>query len=440
MHPIVACSTPWGRAAISVVRLSGFDLKPLLQEICRPRGGFPPPRRSRLASLVEGGEVFDEGLLTFFPQPASYTGEDCAEISCHGNPLVVERLLAAAVAAGARMAEPGEFTRRALLNGRIDLPRAEAVLQAIDATSHRGLDIARAGQSGEVSALVVSLAEGLRFAIAELEAALDYPGEVEGPEDLEQKLRDLGQRAQAAADTFQAGRVLVEGARVAIVGPVNAGKSSLFNALGGSTRALVSPTPGTTRDVVERRVVVDSVAVTLLDTAGERDTDDPLERAGRALGQEMSDDADLLLVVLPAHAPQEADGILARTEGRSRLLVGNHMDRTGAVSRYAGHELIPTCATRGDGIEALGCAIANALVGEEPGEAQLVIASQRQRDRLLEVVNCVDSALQALDGEAGPAVAAEELYRALERLDALLGRDTREAVLDVLFTRFCIGK
>lgn len=441
--PIVACATPWGRAAVALVRVSGEGLRPLLERVCLPRGGWPPARHARLCGLQDEAGVFDEGLLTFFEGPRSYTGEDSAEISCHGNPVVVERLLAALVGAGARPAEPGEFTRRAFLNGRMDLTRAEAVLQAIQATSPAGLAVARAGLDGAVAALADALRDGLTDAVAELEARLDYPDEdlsFTADEALAARVAELGARAAAAASTFRSGRVLVDGATVALVGPVNAGKSSLFNALGGSVRALVSPEPGTTRDVVERRVVLGAVAVTLLDTAGLREDAGALESAGIELGRALVADADLTLVVVPAHEPERARGALAETEGRNRILVGNHADRPGAVHALDGAPLLPTCATSGAGLDALREAITAALVGELPGGARLVIASQRQRDLLLEVSRRAEAAVEAFLGQAGVAVAAEELFGALERLDALTGRDTREAVLDRLFARFCVGK
>jgi len=432
---IAACATPWGRAALAVLRLSGEGADALARAFVRPQGGWPPARRARLATFFDAEGDFDEGLITWMPGPASYTGEDCLELSCHGNPLVVERLLAAAVSGGARIAEPGEFTRRAFLNGRVDLTRAEAVLQAIEARTPQGLQVARRGLAGEVQALSASLREGLVAAIAELEARLDYPSEdltFEDDDALRGRIGRMGDRARSAAATWRSGRVLVEGATVALVGPVNAGKSSLFNALGGSTRALVSPTPGTTRDVVERRVVLGAVAVTLLDTAGQRDAQG-LEAQGIALARALVEDADLWVVVVPAHAPHEAAEVLASASGRPHLVVHNHADR-------APVDGLATIASTGEGVDALGQAIAEALVSEEPGAAGLVIASQRQRDRLLEVGQATDRCLHALAIEAGEAVAAEELYGALERLDALTGRDSREAVLDALFARFCIGK
>ncbi len=440
---LVACATPWGRGGVALLRLSGPQAQAVAAAISKIPGGWPPPRRARLAHFVDPAGPVDTGLLTHFPGPRSYTGEDLVELSCHGNPLIVERLLAAAITAGARMAEPGEFTRRAYLNGRMDLTRAEAVLQAIEAQSSAGLAIAQQGLGGGVASLAHRLVDALTGALAELEARLDYPAEdltLQEDQALADSLLQIAAEAQGAADTYSSGRILVEGATVALVGPVNAGKSSLFNALGGSERALVSAIPGTTRDVLERRVRLGAVAVTLLDTAGQRDNPGEIEAAGMALAERLGAQAELVVVVVPAHEPERARAVLARTEGRSRLLVGNHMDRPGAVSEVDGSPLIPTVAATGQGVAELGQAIADALIQETPGSAALIIASQRQRDLLLGVAEACRESHQALLGPIGVAVAAQVLYGALERLDKLSGRDTREVVLDALFSKFCIGK
>jgi tRNA modification GTPase len=442
LDTIVACATAWGRSAIGVVRISGPQTRQVLEGICRPVGGFPPPRRVRLSTLFDVDGAFDEGLLTIFAAQSSYTGEDAAEISCHGNPLLIERLVAACVGSGARVANAGEFTRRAFLNGRMDLTRAEAVLQAIEASSPEGLRVARAGLDGAVTGLVDALREELTDAIAEIEARLDYPGEdlvFQEEAVLMARLEASAQRAQVAAASYKTGRILVDGATVALVGPVNAGKSSLFNALGGSERALVSPSPGTTRDVIERQVRLGAVSIRLLDTAGDRSAEG-LEAQGIALGRRLTEEADLLVVVVPAHQPEEAAELLQRTAHRHRLLIGNHADRSGARFEVNGMKLLPTSASTGEGLDDLASAISEALVGELPGGASLVIASQRQRDLLLGVARQIREAISAFEGEAGLALCAEALYGALAPLDALVGRDSREAVLDTLFSRFCIGK
>jgi tRNA modification GTPase len=449
---IVACATPWGRAAIAVVRLSGPFVESTLARVCPRPGGLPPPRRAVLVRLVDDDGPFDEGLLTWMPGPGSYTGEDCAEISCHGNPLLVERLLAACVAAGCRPALPGEFTRRAHAHGRLDLVRAEAVLQAIEARSAAGLEVASRALRGELGRWVASRRETLRGLGAELEARLDFPDQLDqvvpdGPrlQDDEALCRRLGEAEAAllgAARTYRRSNVQVRGARVALVGPINAGKSSLFNALLGRRRALVSPRPGTTRDVLEASTELHGLPVVLMDTAGENQRPGALERDGLALRDELLTEVDLVVVVLPAHRldQPEVAPLLAHSAGRPRVLVGNHADRPGARFMLDALELLPTCALDGRGLERLRSAIAEALVGETPGASDAVIASQRQHDLLRSAAEALGRARDALGGEAGVAVAAEELIAALERLDGIGGRGEREEVLDALFARFCIGK
>lgn len=440
LAPICACATPWGHGAIAVVRVSGPDLAGLVRAVC---GALPAPRGVRRVDLRDADGVFDAGMLAWMPGPRSYTGEDVAEISCHGNPLLVERLLAALCAAGARLASAGEFTRRAFLNGKLDLTRAEAVLQAIAATSPAGLDLARRGLEGDVAALADALRDALTDVAAELEAILDYPGEdLLFAEDaaLIARLGDVEDRARAAAASWRGGRVAVEGARVALVGAVNAGKSSLFNALLGRPRALVAATPGTTRDVVESALPLPRGRVVLLDTAGERETDDPVEAGGLALARAMTEEVDLLLVVLPLHrgADAVARDLLARTEARPRLVVGTHADLPRAPDALPVDHAVSS--TTLDGVPALRDALADALRGEAPGGSGVVLASQRQRDLFAGVAAAAEAGAAALAEGAGPAVAAERCYDALADLDALVGRDTREAVLDRLFARFCVGK
>lgn len=428
--------------------MSGPDLARLITAVCGP---LPRPRAVRLARLRDAAGVFDEGLVTWMPGPASYTGEDVAEISCHGNPLLVERLLDALCAEGARPAHAGEFTRRAFLNGRMDLTRAEAVLQAIAATSAAGLAVARAGLDGRVTARIDALRDALVDVAAELEAVLDYPGEdllVASDAELAARLDAVAADAAVAVASHRAGQVAVEGAKVALVGPVNAGKSSLFNALLGRDRALVSPTPGTTRDVVESALPLASVRVLLYDTAGERSGGpeegavDPIEAAGLALAVGMVEAAELLLVVLPGHRALDAvaEAILARTAARPRIVVVTHADLPRALALPDGVEALDVAIPTGLGVDALRDALPRALRGEDPGEVAGLVASQRQRDAYARLGANASAASAALREHGGPAVAVERVYEALASIDILVGRDTREAVLDRLFARFCIGK
>lgn len=434
--PIVAVATPWGVGAVALVRLSGRGTDALLRAVC---GRVPAPRRATLCRLRDADGPFDEGLVVWMPGPGSYTGEDAAEVSAHGNPLLVERLVAAFLAAGARLAEPGAFTRRAFVNGRLDLVRAEAVLQTLEATSAEGLRLAR--DAPRVTAVAESLRDRLADLAAELEVALDYPGEdvlVADDAALAGRLAALAAEARALAATWRAGHLLVEGARVALVGPVNAGKSSLLNALAGRPRALVSDEPGTTRDVVEVAIRLPRVRVTLLDTAGERETPGAVEAAGLALGRDAAREADLRLVCVPLDRPVDAATAALLAEAPApRLVVGTFADRPPVASLAPD---VRVCAPTAAGLDALRAALEHRLLGAPAPVGAVVLGSARQRDLFEALARAADEAAEALLGGAGPAVAVEAVIAAMGVVDALVGRDTRESVLDRLFARFCIGK
>lgn len=436
-EPVVALATPWGRSALAVVRLSGHGLPGRTASVIRPRGTWRPGRPLRV-DLVDDEGAFDDGLAVWSAAPRSYTGEHTLEVTCHGNPLVVERLIAALQDCGVQLAEPGAFTRRAVENGKLDLIAAEAVDQVCRASTMAGLQVARDALDGRLGAHLVELRERLLTAAAELEARLDLPGDdlaLVDDESLVRALRDLSDEARGLAQTCRAGRILVDGARVALVGPVNAGKSSLFNCLVGRTRALVSSQAGTTRDVVEARVQLGGVEVTLLDTAGERLTDDPIEAAGLALARELVAEADLLLVVHRAGTVDPATAlILQRTADRPRLEICNGIDEAAAPPG-----VLPVSALTGEGLEELRAAIVRALVGTEARADRLRIASARQRDALESLACAAAEAADTLSW-AGPAVAADAITRGLASLDDLTGADTKEDVLSAIFARFCIGK
>jgi tRNA modification GTPase len=444
MDVVVAAATPWGRSAIALVRWTGPGADRVLGQVVRPfNGEVRPDGRQRRVYLVDHGGTYDDAVAVLRRGPLTSTGEDLAEVACHGNPLIVERLLRAACAAGARIAVGGEFTRRALANGRLDLVGAEAVLQVVEATSARGLSVGRDGLDGRLHEFLQEIRAGCVAAASDLEARLDYPSDELALLDdatVVANLREVVRRCQALASTFDSGRVLVHGARVALVGAVNAGKSSLFNALLGRARALVHPSPGTTRDVLEVLCSLEGLQTLLLDTAGERETTDPVEAAGLALAQELVAETDLLVVVLRAR-PEGADdverAILARTADRRRVIVVNGVDRPGVSAGPPG--AVETVAITGAGVERLRSEIVRALVGQPLASEELMIASARQRDLLLAIVEAIAEAIAALP-DAGAAVAADAVVRALEEIDNLSGADTREDVLDALFARFCIGK
>lgn len=423
---ICACATAWGHAALAVVRVSGPEARVAAERVV---GALGAPRIASYRRFEDEEGAFDDGVVTFFPGPRSYTGEDVVELSGHGNPLLVERLLRAL---GVRLARPGEFTRRAFLHGRLDLTRAEAVIATIEATSRRGLELARAGMDGRVAEEVASLRAALTDLAAELEAILDYPGEdllFDADQALAARMRAEAARARAAAGSVRAGRVAVEGARVVLSGPVNAGKSSLFNALLGRERAIVSAVPGTTRDAVEAPMQLESMRIVLVDTAGERETVDAVEAIGVAHAQAERATADLVLRCVPPGSEPPAN--------EAGVLVVHTMADIPAFGAAAGG--LAVSSRSGAGLDELRAAVVAALGGEVPGNAALILTSTRQAEAFAQVAARLEEAGEAL-GTAGPAVSVELIYAGLESLSELDGSAVREAVLDRLFARFCVGK
>lgn len=439
---IVACSSPWGRGAVSVLRVSGASARSLVERLA-PDG--PPwlARRASLRAIVdEHGELLDRCLVTWMPGPNSFTGEDVVELCCHGNPLIVEQLLDAAVRQGARPARPGEFTRRALEHGRLHLVQAEALAEQIAARSPAGLRLAR--RAGEILAPAVEvLYDRMLDVAAELEARLDHPGEDLGlveDEALLDRVCLLRAEVEGMAGRWRAGRISLAGLRLALIGPVNAGKSSLFNALLGRPRALVSAAPGTTRDAVESTTRLGDLELVLVDTAGERSGADELEQAGIELGRALAEEVDLCLLVVDGHRPPgpvEVE-LRARLSGREHRVVLTHAD-LGLWPDRPG-ELALSNRT-GEGLDALRQEIlAWARAGEGGAGGALAVVNQRQHALVHELATWLRAIEEAMQGEAGVAVAAEAAQRALSCLGELSGRDVREEVLDRLFARFCIGK
>ena len=408
----MAAATPFGRSALAVVRLSGQELGPILREVCRPWSAdrLAPSGRPRVVFRDAQG-AFDDGVLIWRRGPHTATGEDLAEFTVHGNPLIVERLVEAFVQAGARLAQPGEFTRRAVVHGRLDLVEAEAVDQVIRATSPGGLALGRAGLTGALSTQIAQFREGLVAAAAELEARLDYPADelaLEADDALVDRLAAVAAAAETLAASHRGGQALVEGARVALVGDVNAGKSSLFNRLAGTPRALVHDSPGTTRDVVETVARIGPLQVTLLDTAGERVTTDPVEAAGLALARQLVEDTDALVVVLRAQpglpTPTE-QAILTRTRDRRRVIVVNGIDRAEAEDALQAwtsrpeEPIVATSALTGQGIDALVSAVVRCL--GVYGSAEVAVASVRQRDALRSLAAAAREAIDTLPVAGG---------------------------------------
>jgi tRNA modification GTPase len=400
---IIALSTPWGRSAVGVIRLSGEDARAIASAVC-PGGPVWRPRRASVRAAVNAnGETIDEVVAIWMPGPKSYTGEDVVELCGHGNPILLAALLDALVAQGARPARPGEFTRRALENQRTDLLGAEALSALISARTMEGAQDALLGIKGGMHKDADRMREVLLDLAAELEARLDHPDDdlsLQSDETVSKHLLGLAKEAEDVASTWSASRVRQQGATVA----------------------------------------VDGMDITFMDTAGEGGTDDDLEQAGVALGQSLSASADLLLVVLPLDRPIDGYGqaMLERTKEHRRLIVGSFADcPVHPQSPSVDHSVDNV---EGKGIEAL-LELIRASVGAEPMSGQaVVVLSQRQHDLYRSVSMYCIEAVQALQGELGPAVAVHGVMCAIERLSELTGLDVREAVLDRLFARFCIGK
>jgi len=447
LDTIVALATPPGRGAIAIVRLSGDAVREIAGRIFRARRRLAP----RVATLGEivgcDGVTIDQGLALFFPGPHSYTGEDVLELHVHGSPLVVRETLTAATAAGARLANPGEFTRRAYLNRKLDLSAAEAVADLIDAESRSAARAARARLAGGLVVEVDAQRERLSRILEELAATLDFPEEVAEPPRarLAGEIAAISAALETLARGFEVGRMVREGVAVAIVGPPNAGKSSLLNALLGEERALVSEIAGTTRDTIEESLALDGVRVRLVDTAGIRTHADRLEAAGIARTDRALDEARVALVVIDGSIPLDDPGrkLLARTHDRRRLVLFNKRDlgTTGYDARPAdvGRALSVSLRVPED-MDRIREALRAAVEIDAPDLERPHLATARQAD-------CVAAALRALEradatlSEGQPIdLSAGDLMEAAAALGELSGSGVTEAVLEQVFARFCIGK
>ncbi len=422
---IFARATGTGRAAIAVLRISGSRSGPLLDRLCT---GRPEPRRAVLRTLcaASGGEPLDRALVLWFPGPASYTGEDCAELHLHAGPAVVEAVSAALVALGARPAEPGEFTRRAFLNNRLDLLEAEGIADLVEAETEAQRRQALRQADGALSRLYTDWAGRLRRLLAYQEALIDFPDEDLPPEVEATLLRELDalQHEMAAhlAEGERARRVR-SGLFVAIVGPPNVGKSSLLNRLAGRDAAIVSDRPGTTRDAIEVRLVLDGVPVTLVDTAGLRDAEDALEAEGIRRARRQAEEADL--VVRVAAGELVPDGLPAGVQ------VWNKVDLAPAPQGWLG-----VSARTGAGMAALEERLAEEVHNLTASTSGPPLTRARHRAGIMEATRHLQAA-----GCLDPAeLRAEALRLAMQALGRLTGTIGVEDLLDTVFNQFCIGK
>jgi tRNA modification GTPase len=441
---IAAVATPGGRGGIGVVRISGPGSAAIAREVC---GEAPQPRSARYRAFrAADGSVIDRGIALFFAGPASYTGEDVLELHGHGGRAVMELLLARSLELGARHARPGEFTERAFLNGKLDLAQAEAVADLIDSASAASARSAQRSLEGVLSGRVRELKDGLVDIRVSLEGVLDFPEEAaEFPpgRDAAGRLAAWIGELDGLLAQSRGGRLLREGLRVVILGPPNAGKSSLLNRLCGSERAIVAATPGTTRDTVEESLRIGATLMHAVDTAGIRDSGDAVESEGvrRALAAAAA--ADLLLVVVEdAQAAPALAGLIPRIAGRRRIVVRNKIDLSGTQagrSNADGETILAVSAKTGAGMELLLEALREEAGGGAAGEDAILA-----RDRHIAALELARAAavrsLSALAGARGFELAAEELRAAQQELARITGEFGADDLLGEIFARFCIGK
>lgn len=457
---IAAIATPVGVSSIGVVRLSGPESLTIASRVLARKDHSAPDLKShtlRHGLLVNPAtsEPVDDVVLGVFRAPRSYTGEDVVEISCHGGIAALQSVLEAVVSAGARLAEPGEFTKRAFLNGKLDLAQAEAVNDLIRATADGARKAALRQLSGGLSARVGQLRERLLGLLASIEAAIDFPEDVTepAPGGIASSVRETMEEIEALRSSFRHGRIYREGLRVVIAGRVNVGKSSILNALLKYSRAIVTPIPGTTRDVIEENLQIKGIPIVAIDTAGIRQTDDPVERIGVELTEQMLASADLVLVVIDiSEGIQQADAeLLQQTGDKPAIVVLNKIDLLSEKARgqetkeYVGKlgrsfPTVQTCAFSGQGIGELEDEIARQAMGAGPAAESALVTNVRH-ERLLESAwGSLAQARESADASKPIDLISIDLTTAAASLGQITGETATEDLIDRIFSDFCIGK
>ena len=456
---IAAIATASAAAAVGIVRLSGAETRRVLAALFAPANGRSaaelPPRRMTYGDIRSAdGTLLDRGMAVCFSAAHSYTGEESAELHCHGSPVVLQEVLRAAFAAGARQARAGEFTERAFLNGKMDLTEAEAVIDLIDAETAEAARNAAAQVDGALRRPLEQVYDALLGLTSRFYAVVDYPDE--DIEDLtlaetERTLTESEQTLAALLGTFARGRVLKSGAATAIVGAPNAGKSSLLNALVGYDRAIVTDLPGTTRDTVEEKAVVGGVLLRLIDTAGIRETDDAVERLGVERSRRAVESADLVIVVADgSHTPLtvEPDILALAARAPHWILAISKDDRNPAVKTAvwrlpdgapAPEHLVSFNSVMPGGLDALIDTIGDCFPAGVPAGGTL-LTNARQAEAIRRALESVRAAHEALTAGLTPDVVLTEAEGALDALGELTGRTAREDMVTRIFERFCVGK
>lgn len=450
---VAAVSTPRGKGGIAVIRISGADTAAVLSRVFRPAKTDPVanPRRAAFGKILDAeGEAVDEGLALFFPAPASFTGEDVAELSCHGGALLTEIVLSAVLAAGARPAGAGEFTRRALMNGKMTLSAAEALGALLDSKTTGQLSLARGGMAGKLSAAVERSYARLSLLLADAYAKIDFPDEdlnTLGRDELSAAFGEVLEQMRALAATYRTGHAVAEGISTVICGSVNAGKSTLYNALVGREAAIVTDVAGTTRDLLSETVALGAVTLRLYDTAGLRETEDAVEGIGVARARQMMGEAELILAVLDASRPAtpEEMQLLRELKGLSAtvVLVLNKCDRTVCFDTELLADFPHTVrlSAMGGEISALRETVERLYLSDEISLAEdAVVANARQYAALCRGAEALERTVSALAAGVPLDAACMDAEIAMQALGEVDGRRVEEQILTDLFSHFCVGK
>ena len=459
MDIIAAIATGHSPTAIGIVRVSGQGCFACCDRVFRAFNGSPfpqqTPRNMVFGEMLDAqGRVIDQGLAVRFPGPHSYTGEDCAEFHCHGSPVVLRELLGALFAAGARQAKAGEFTRRAFLNGRLDLTQAEAVIDLIDAETASAARNAAAQLDGGLRRVLEPIQDALLDVTSRFYAVVDYPDEdIEDirPEQVAQALDSSAAALDRLLATCQRGKVLKSGVRTAIVGRPNAGKSSLLNALAGFDRAIVTDIPGTTRDTVEESVLCGGVLLRLTDTAGIRDTEDTVEQLGVERSRKALEAADLVLAVVDGSVPPTPEDLaVLRLAAKAPrwIAVFSKCDLWDTKARSVGvigqvgtpAASVSLSAVTGQGLDRLEAAVAALFPAGEAPDSGSLLTDQRQEEAARRARDAVRRAKEALDAGLTPDAILTDAEEALDALGELTGRTAKEEIVSRIFSRFCVGK
>ncbi len=454
---IAAISTPFGESGIGIVRVSGPLAGPIARKLFKPK--------KEPISLIshhfhygevidpETGREIDEVLIVLMRAPKTYTREDIVEIQCHGGYLILQKVLELVLGQGARLAQPGEFTKRAFLNGRIDLTQAEGVIDLIRAKTAASLEIANQQLRGIFFGEMICIKERLSDHLALIEAHIDFPDEEIEPvslRELQGDLMEVGQKLEGWIASYEEGKIFREGISCAIIGKANVGKSSLLNVLLREERAIVTPVPGTTRDVIEEVLNVQGIPVRLMDTAGLRKTEDAIEKEGVRKTKERVADADLVLLVLDGSRELEEDDqeIIEEIDNKKKVVVLNKKDLPWKITTedlrrsFTNAPVVHISALKEDRIEELKATIYNTLIQRDVRTSpdHLIVANVRHKRVLVRAKDNLSNAIEKLDERSSFEFIAFEIRSALEALGELVGETTTEEVLSRIFEQFCIGK